>query len=168
MTEEALGKPLHLFTPVPARQHWRAPEDGATGAGAADFAGTARPYGALLTFSLNAPGLPPAGEEEPPAARRGRGGRGGDGEEGAGPVAAAKVSIRVTDAAGKLVRVFDAPARQGVSRVAWDLARDAWRRFPRAADAGPLPEWAGLGSRGPPGRVHRGADASRTRPRPRR
>ena len=36
MSEEVLGKPLHLFAPVPARQHWRAPEDGATGAGAAD------------------------------------------------------------------------------------------------------------------------------------
>jgi len=150
MTEELLGKPLHLFAPVPARQHWRAPEDGATGAGAADFTGAARPYGALLTFSLNAPGLPPAGEEEPPAARRGRGGRGGDGEEGPDPLRP-RVFIRVTDAAGKLVRVFDAPARQGVSRAAWDLGRDAWRRFPRAADAGPIPEWQASGPEVPPG-----------------
>ncbi|MBK9087939.1 MAG: hypothetical protein IPL90_02345 [Holophagales bacterium] len=150
MTEEALGKPLHLFAPVPARQHWRAPEDGVTGAGAADFAGTARPYGALLTFTLNAPGLPAAGEEEPPSARRGRGGRGGEGEDGADP-SRPRISVRVTDAAGKLVRVFDAPARLGVSRVAWDLGRDAWRRFPRAADAGPLPEWLASGPEVPPG-----------------
>jgi len=61
------------------------------------------------------------------------------------------VSIRVTDAAGKLVRVFDAPARQGMNRVAWDLGRDAWRRFPRAADAGPLPEWQAAGPEVPPG-----------------
>ena len=150
MTEEALAKPLHLFTPAPARQHWRAPEDGATGAGAGAFAGAARAYGALLTFSLNAPGLPPAGEEEPPAARRGRGGRGGDGDEGPDP-SRPRVSLRVTDAAGKLVKAFDAPARQGVSRVAWDLGRDAWRRFPRAADAGPLPEWQASGPEVPPG-----------------
>ncbi len=148
MTEEVLGKPLHVFTPVAARQHWRAPEDGVTGAGAADFAGTARPYGALLTFSLNAPGLPAAGEEEPPSARRG--GRGGAGEDGADPTRP-RVSIRVTDAAGTLVRVFDAPARVGVSRVAWDLGRDAWRRFPRAPDAGPLPEWQTSGPEVPPG-----------------
>jgi hypothetical protein len=57
----------------------------------------------------------------------------------------------VTDAAGKLVRVFDAPARQGVQRATWDLSRDAWRRFPRAADAGPLPEWAQSGPEVPPG-----------------
>ncbi len=57
----------------------------------------------------------------------------------------------MTDAAGTLVRVFDAPARQGVSRVAWDLGRDAWRRFPRAPDAGPLPEWQASGPEVPPG-----------------
>lgn len=144
MTEEALGKPLALFTPPPARQYWQNAQDGTGGAGAADFAGTSRPYGALLTFSLNAPGLPAAGEEEPPA-RRGRGG-----EEGGDP-SRPKVSIRVTDAAGKLVRVLEAPARQGVQRATWDLARDAWRRFPRSADAGPLPEWASSGPEVPPG-----------------
>jgi hypothetical protein len=121
-----------------------------TGAGAGDFAGAARAYGALLTYSLNVPGLPAAGEEEPQAARRGRGGRAGDGEEGPDP-SRPRVSIRVTDAAGRLVRVFDTPARQGVSRVAWDLGRDAWRRFPRAADAGPLPEWQTSGPEVPPG-----------------
>lgn len=150
LTEEALGKTLHLFTPPPARQHWRAPEDGVTGAGAGEFAGANRPYGALITFSLNAPGLPPAGEEEPPAARRGRGPRGEGGTDGADP-SRPRVSIRVTDAAGKLVRVFDAPARQGLNRVAWDLGRDGWRRFPRAADAGPLPEGMLSGPEVPPG-----------------
>ena len=148
MTEAALGKPLHLFTPPPARQYWQAPQDGTGGAGAADFAGTSRPYGALLTFSLNAPGLPAAGEEEPPAARRGRGAR--DGEEGADP-SRPRVSVKVADASGKVVRHFDAPARSGLNRVAWDLSRDAFRRFPRAADAGPLPEWAASGPEVPPG-----------------
>ena len=147
MTEEALGKPIQLFTPPPARQYWQAPMDGTGGSGAAEFAGTSRPYGALLTFSLNAPGLPPAGEEEPPA-RRGRGGR--DGEEGSDP-SRPRVAIKVTDAAGKLVRAFDVPARQGVQRATWDVARDAWRRFPRAADAGPLPDFLSAGPEVPPG-----------------
>lgn len=68
LTEEALGRPLTLFTPPSAWQYWQAAQDGTGGAGAADFAGASRPYGAILTFSLNVPGLPPAGEEEPPAA----------------------------------------------------------------------------------------------------
>ena len=38
-----------------------------------------------------------------------------------------------------------------MSRVAWDLGRDAWRRFPRAPDAGPLPEWQTSGPEVPPG-----------------
>lgn len=151
MTEGALAEPIHVFTPPPAQQHWRALQDGSGGPGAADYAGASRPYGALLTFSLNAPGLPPAGEEEPPAARRGgRSGRGSEGEEAPDP-ARPRVSIKVTDGSGKLVRVLDAPARQGVGRVAWDLGRDAWRRFPRASDEGPLPEWLSSGPEVPPG-----------------
>jgi hypothetical protein len=57
----------------------------------------------------------------------------------------------VTDAAGKLIRTLDVPARHGISRAVWDLSRDSFRRFPRAADDGPLPEWARGGPEVPPG-----------------
>lgn len=148
-SDAALSEPLHLFPPAPATQHWRAPLDGASSPGAADFPGASRDYGALLTWSLNVAGLPPAGEEEPP--REARGGRGrGEGDDAPDPTRP-RVDVRVTDASGKLVRAFDAPARLGVSRAAWDLTRDSFRRFPRAADAGPLPEWASSGPEVPPG-----------------
>ena len=147
-----LAEPLHLFAGAPAQQHVRAQMDGASSPGAGEFAGDSRPYGALVTFSLNAPALPISGEEEPPSAGRGRGrGRGDDEPEGGADAARSRVDLRVTDAAGKLVRSFDVPARHGVTRAAWDLSRDAFRRFPRAPDAGPLPEWAGSGPEVPPG-----------------
>ena len=151
MTEEALGKPLHaLHAPVPARQHWRAPEDGADGRGRGrlrrDVAAVRRAPHVLAERA----GAPAGGRGGAAGGAPRRGGRGGDGEDGPDP-SRPRVSIRVTDAAGKLVRVFDAPARQGLSRAAWDLGRDAWRRFPRAADAGPLPEWQASGPRSLPG-----------------
>ena len=149
LSEQVLAEPLHLYAPAPVQQHVRAPMDGASSPGAGDFAGDSRPYGAILTFSMNAPGLPAAGEEEPVRAARGRG-RGDDEGDAADP-SRPRVDVRVTDASGKLVRSFDVPARSGVSRAAWDLSRDAFRRFPRAADAGPLPEWAGSGPEVPPG-----------------
>ena len=150
LSDQVLTEPLHLFASAPAQQHVRAQMAGASSPGAGEFAGDARAYGAILTFSLNAPTLPPAGEEEPPRTTRGRGRSEDDAEGGADPLRP-KVDIRVTDAAGKLVRAFDVPARHGVTRAAWDLSRDAFRRFPRAADAGPLPEWAGSGPEVPPG-----------------
>ena len=150
---DPLAEPVHLFAPAPAQQYWRAPMDGASSPGATEFAGESRPYGALLTFSLNDPELPPAGEEELPRASRGRG-RGGDGGEGGdegSDRSRPRADVRVRDGSGRLVKAFDVPARHGVSRATWDLSRDAFRRFPRGADAGPLPEWAGSGPEVPPG-----------------
>jgi len=52
---------------------------------------------------------------------------GGRGDREKGP----KAEIRVTDAAGKLVRKFEHPVTLGVNRVAWDLHRDAFEAPPR-------------------------------------
>jgi photosystem II stability/assembly factor-like uncharacterized protein len=51
-----LGEPLHLFPIAAARQHWQkqvGPYTGASG-----YLGDNRPYGALITFSVNGPDLP--------------------------------------------------------------------------------------------------------------
>ncbi len=45
-----------------------------------------------------------------------------------------KVKITVADAAGKVVRSFEAPARRGVNRAAWDLGSDPFRRPPDPDD----------------------------------
>src|SRR6185295_20347828 len=41
-----------------------------------------------------------------------------------------KVEIRITDAAGKLVRKMDGPAKLGMNRATWDFGRDSFRRPP--------------------------------------
>ncbi len=130
LTESALNAPLTLFEPAPAQQHWRRPADAGFGAGAGEFKGANRDYGALLTYSLNVAGLPlpdPEKDRERPGPDRKDGGR-------------PEVDVRVSDASGRLLRAFKGPARLGLNRVAWDLARDAPRQFPRAEDAPPLPE----------------------------
>ncbi|HYX22765.1 MAG TPA: hypothetical protein VFC23_01325, partial [Thermoanaerobaculia bacterium] len=58
LTEKTMAEPLHLYETGDAQQHWNAPEPGGFGLGSAEFRGQNRDYGALLTFSLNAPGLP--------------------------------------------------------------------------------------------------------------
>jgi photosystem II stability/assembly factor-like uncharacterized protein len=58
LSEATLAAPLHLFEIADAQQHAFAPEDGGFGLGSGEFRGENRPYGALLTYSLNAPDLP--------------------------------------------------------------------------------------------------------------
>jgi photosystem II stability/assembly factor-like uncharacterized protein len=166
LSAATLREPVHLFPIVDARQHARRAEDGGLALGFSEFRGESRPYGALLTYSLNAPGLPlpdedrererkekeraekrKAGETAPRAAPTGE----DEPAPGAAPEAAVepaegeaagetpKVEIRITDAIGRVVRRFKAPARQGVSRAVWDLRRDEPAQFPQDP-ADPAPE----------------------------
>ena len=46
-----------------------------------------------------------------------------------------EVEIRIADAAGKTIRTFTAPARQGLNRAAWDLTTDSPKAFPSVLGA---------------------------------
>ena len=158
MSEKVLAEPLHLFEIADAQQHAIRPEDGGFANGFSEFRGASRAYGAILTYSLNQPGLPlPDAEKERErkekerAAERMKGeDKPAPGEKSATPPAGSaapvapegvkpktdqpdtkpQVEIRVTDAAGKLVRHFKQPAFLGVNRAAWDLRRDAGKQLP--------------------------------------
>ena len=146
LSAELLARPLHLFAAAPARQHWLAAEDGGFGLGSGEFRGENRPYGAILTYSLNLPDLPHPDDEVERAAR----------EEARTAAAAAaawgpqappkptvtptpaapgrdepKVEIKVADATGATIRTFKAPTHRGVNRAVWDLRRDAFKQPPR-------------------------------------
>lgn len=160
MTPEALDEPLRVYAGGPAVLHQQKPAGGASRAGAGDFRGENRPYGALITYSLNVPGLPHPDEEKERARKEGKpaeppapaspaaepatapavqedpasqeepeeGGRGRSREP--------KVEIRITDAAGRLVRKMEGPAKLGVNRAVWDLGRDEFRQPPREERGG--------------------------------
>jgi photosystem II stability/assembly factor-like uncharacterized protein len=142
LSAAVLREPVHLFSIPDAQQYAQRPEDGGITLGFSEFRGENRPYGALLTFSLNAPGLPlpdedkerarkekerqekrkaatvPAGDDKPEPEAAG----------GAGEPPTAE--IRINDASGRLVRHFKVPARQGVQRAVWDLRRDEPLQMP--------------------------------------
>jgi hypothetical protein len=48
-----------------------------------------------------------------------------------------EVEIRIADAAGKTIRTFTAPARQGLNRAVWDLTTDSPKPFP--SEKPPMP-----------------------------
>jgi photosystem II stability/assembly factor-like uncharacterized protein len=143
LTDAVTSTPLHLF-PIPAaRQFLSEPRVEGNGLGHGEFEGENRPYGALLTFWLDAEGVPhpdpeverrrkaqrpaPAATEESAGESRRRGMRGRRGGGPEGPQA----EITVTDAAGDKVRSFKAPVHLGLNRAVWDLQRDAYEQPPR-------------------------------------
>jgi photosystem II stability/assembly factor-like uncharacterized protein len=129
-----LAEPLHLFPSAPALLHRNRPGGGGIrGGGAGEYQGENRDFGAFITYSLNLPGLPRADaeKERAPGAGRPAAGGGGEGEgEGEGKDKEPKAEIRITDAAGKLVRKLEGPAKLGINRAVWDFGRDAFRRPP--------------------------------------
>jgi hypothetical protein len=64
MSEAVLKEPLRLFEVPDAQQYWPKPDDGGFGFGAGEFRGPNRPYGAMITYSLNLPGLPLQDEDK--------------------------------------------------------------------------------------------------------
>ncbi|MFP5285445.1 MAG: VPS10 domain-containing protein, partial [Thermoanaerobaculia bacterium] len=149
LTAETMREPLHLYPSSPAWLHRFGGGSGNPRSGAGEFAAESRPYGALLTWSLNAPGLPHPDEdkererrEKERAEARQAAAQPSDEEAEAGKPSQEtkpepeekpkdpKVKIEIADASGKIVRTLEAPAKQGLNRTAWDLGRDAWRRPP--------------------------------------
>ncbi len=144
LTQAALDAPLTLFEAAPAQQHWQRSEEGGFGFGGGEFRGQNRAYGALLTYSLNLPGLPIQDEEKERArkartreeARKAAAGKEEKKDDKKEEDKEPKVDLEVRDAAGQLLRRFKGPARLGVNRVAWDLTRDPFKQFPKGEEAG--------------------------------
>ena len=155
LSAETLAKPIHLH-PTPPTMLYRATRSrGVRGGGAGEYQGENRDYGALITFSLNAPGLPlPDAEQERArkeaerAAERARESavtqQAGVIKEDAPPEAASQpedetrrggkgpqAEIRISDASGKVIRTMKVDVKRGLNRVVWDLGRDEFRLPPR-------------------------------------
>jgi photosystem II stability/assembly factor-like uncharacterized protein len=109
-----LAEPLHVYQGMPARQHRVAWGPGAYEPGAGEFQGENRPYGALITYSLNLPDLP-LGDEKAERERldrlRGEEARRAAPGSAAAAAAAAGVPAPPPDEAASPAR--EAAARQG-------------------------------------------------------
>jgi photosystem II stability/assembly factor-like uncharacterized protein len=132
MTAEMLAEPLHAFAIPDAIQYQTNQSSGVSSSGQDDFRGENRQYGAMITFSLNAEGLP-----HPEDAATARGGQGPGQAQPAAQAGAGRgergerrqqVAVEIRDADGKVIRTLEQPAMLGVNRITWNLALDAFRR----------------------------------------
>ncbi len=143
LSPAVLAEPIHLFE-IPAAQQYRVKQTGASRfPGHGEFRGANRPYGALITYSLNIEGLPhPSEEKERARKEEERASQAQETEEkpdekekDKGP----QVEIQITDPQGNLVRSFKGPAKLGVNRAVWNLRRDAFKEPPRGPEASFFP-----------------------------
>ena len=157
-----------------AAQHRRLAEDGGFGLGASEFRGENRPYGAIVTFAVDADDLPlPDAKRERERKEKERAGERASGKGAAKGAPAeeekekeepeTKVAIEIRDAAGALVRRERVKVNRGLNRWSWDLGSDELRRPP--SDEPEEDERSRSGPEVPPGRYtltarFRGAEAS--------
>ena len=106
---ELLRSPVHLFTPPPAYLRPVSAVAGYHFSADAMFQGEARPYGALLTYSVA---------------------RGGEG---------AAVEVEILDEDGTVLRTLEGPAEVGLNRITWDLREEAVGEAPEESRASRLP-----------------------------
>ncbi len=133
VSKEIFEKPLHLFEIPPAQQYHVRQMDGYHFPGDAMFRGENRPYGALITYSVNLSKTLPMEkkeEEEPESEHQRQQGRRGSRDS-------ITVKIEILDGNGQVIRRLDGPAKAGINRAVWNLRRDGFRQ-PRI---GPPPEF---------------------------
>jgi len=163
VTAATMSEPVHLFE-IPVAQQYRALRTpGARFSGATEYRGENRPYGALITYSLNAAGLPlPADERERQRKQKERDAnrkpeeitpagfpqnqdlpRAGEKPKDEKALGAVKpddkgpqTEIKVLDAEGKTIRTFRSPAKLGVNRAVWDLKADPFKDPPKPKEEG--------------------------------
>ena len=153
VSAQTLAKPLHFFEVPDAQTFTTRQKEGVRFLGDGEFRGENEPYGALLTYSLNLPGLPhPVDEKERERKQKERDAatkslvsetgepivdvpKEPEASAQAKPTEpkkdddkAPEVDIEVADAGGTVIRKFKGPAKLGVNRTSWELRRDAFKR----------------------------------------
>jgi photosystem II stability/assembly factor-like uncharacterized protein len=138
LNDKITAEKLHLFPVPPAQEYQVKQTAGGQFAGATEYYGENRPYGALITFWAGDPNLPHPDDKverarkETKRAKPPKSGeaaavdttKSGDDE---GAAKEPKVRITIRDDAGKKLRGFDRPVKQGLNRVVWNLRQDPFK-----------------------------------------
>ncbi len=131
--EDTLQKPIHVFDVAAAQQYQAISSPGELMPSNGEYRGENRPYGALITFSLNSEELPhPDTETErarieeqrleaPQLESEEADGSGTDKPE------EHKATLEISQG-DETIRSFDVVVSRGINRAVWDLRRDAFRQ----------------------------------------
>lgn len=145
LSPDIQAKPIHLFQ-IPDAQQYMVKQTGASRfPGQGEFRGENRPYGALITYSLNFEDLPHPQEEKErqrkederqqrrKAQAEAQSTTAEETKKNAEEEKTPQVEIEITDAEGNVIRTFKGPAFLGVNRAVWNLRRNPFKHPRRDA-----------------------------------
>lgn len=146
----AFSQRLQVLSVTPGQQYAKNPTASTRFTGSGEFRGENEPYGVTVTFMASGTDLPhPDAERERERliGLRRQATETPEDEEPKPP----KVTVRVSDAGGEVLRTFTHPVHQGLNRLTWDMAANGARPAPTNKPPEPdadLPSGAEV----PPGR----------------
>ena len=131
--ESAFGERLTALSASPGQQYNSNPTSSTRFTGNGEFRGPNEPYGVMLTFIASGEDLPHPDsdkERERKIALRLAALPVEDEEEGKKKYKLPKVTIKVSNSEGEVLRTFKRPVQQGLNRVTWGMRADGVRPAP--------------------------------------
>jgi len=137
ISESDFDKRLKLLTATPGQQYATSPTSSTRFTGNGEFRGPNEPYGVMLTFVASGDDLVHPDKDKERArkiAKRQAAGPDSDDDSDEGsdekkdkPV---KITVKVSDSSGKLIRTFKREVHQGINRITWGMQSDGIRPAP--------------------------------------
>jgi hypothetical protein len=101
--------------------------------GSGEYRGPNEPYGVMVTFMASGNDLPhpdPDLERERRIGLREQAGDPGSSDDSGKDDKPPRVTVKVSDTAGEVIRTFRQPVHQGINRITWNMRRDGVRPPP--------------------------------------
>ncbi len=146
VSEDDFDDRLKNLSASPGQQYATNPTSSTRFTGNGEFRGPNEPYGVMLTFIASGDDLPHP-DEDKERARKIAKRQAADAEEGSDHEAGEnsdeekdkppKVTIKVSNSAGELIRTFKQAVHQGINRVTWGMQGDGIRRAPGSEEPDP-------------------------------
>jgi photosystem II stability/assembly factor-like uncharacterized protein len=134
LTENDFGVRLKLLSATPGQLYDADPTSSTRFTGSSEYRGPNEPYGVMVTFMASGGDLPhpqAERERERKIARRAAGQMDtGQDESKNGKNKPPRVKVRVSNAAGEVIRSFEHEVHQGINRLTWGMQIDGVRQPP--------------------------------------
>lgn len=134
MNDETFNQPLKILSVSDGQQYTASQTPSTRFPGDGEFRADNEPYGAIITFVASGEGIPHPDFEQEKArkiAMRAEESEGGEAEEGK-KTPPSKVTIKISDATGNVVRTVKQDVKKGVNRFVWNLREDGVQAAPPA------------------------------------
>jgi photosystem II stability/assembly factor-like uncharacterized protein len=139
LSEEAFDDRLRILSASPGQQYSTNPTSSTRFTGNGEFRGENESYGVMVTFIASGDDLShpdPDKERARKIAKRATSASDSDADSEKKKDKPLKVTIKITDSDGELIRTFKQPVHQGINRITWGMQSNGIRRAPGGQNRG--------------------------------